>query len=106
MNRPNPVEPNGCAKICPAQMPQEGRKSTETYQDTRPNRRRRCYPTRMAAGPFRLVTFRHRRGYAILDDRSGAIAYTEAHPVSGRPIPAMEPDARRALRIAADLATD
>lgn len=41
----------------------------------------------MAAGPFRLVT----------------IAYAEAHPVTGRPIPALEPDARQALRIAASL---
>ncbi len=69
-------------------------------------RRRRCYPTRMAAGPFRLVTFRRRRGYAIIDERTGAVAYTTPHPISGRPIPAMEPDARHALRIAADLATD
>jgi hypothetical protein len=66
-------------------------------------RRRVCYPTRMTAGPYRLVTFRHRRGFAILDDRTGAIAYTTPHPISGRPIPALEPDARQALRIAADL---
>ena len=66
-------------------------------------RRRITYPTRMAVGPFRLVTFRHQRGYAILDERTGAIAYTTPHPISGRPIPALEPDARHALRIAADL---
>ena len=68
--------------------------------------RRRSYLTRMAVGPFRLVRLRHRRGYAIADDRTGAIAYTGAHPVTGRPVPAVEPDARRALRLAADLATD
>ncbi len=60
----------------------------------------------MAVGPYRLVTFRHRRGFAILDDRSGQVAYTTPHPVSGRPIAALEPDARRALSIAAMLADD
>lgn len=58
----------------------------------------------MAVGPYRLVRFRHRRGFAIIDDRSGQVAYTLAHPITGRPIPALEPDARRALTIAADLA--
>jgi hypothetical protein len=57
----------------------------------------------MTVGPYRLVTFRHRRGFAILDDRSGQVAYTTPHPITGRPIPALEPDARRALRIAASL---
>lgn len=66
-------------------------------------RRRRCYPTRMAVGPYRLVTFRRRRGFAIVDDRTGAIAYTTPHPITGRAMPALEPDARYALRIAADL---
>ena len=69
-------------------------------------RGRRAYPTRMTVGPFRLMKLRHRRGFAIVDDRTGAIAYTEAHPVTGRPIPALEPDARRALRIAAMMAED
>jgi hypothetical protein len=69
-------------------------------------RRRRYYPTRMAVGPYRLVTFRHRRGFAIIDDRTGQAAYTTPHPISGRPIAALEPDAKRALRIAADLAAD
>ncbi len=69
-------------------------------------RRHRCYPTRMAAGAYRLVTFRRRRGYAIMDDRTGTVAYSTPHPVSGRPIPCLEPDARHALRIAADLARD
>lgn len=67
------------------------------------SRRRLYYPTRMAVGPYRLVTFRRQRGYAILDDRTGAVAYTTPHPVSGRPIAALEPDARAALRIAASL---
>lgn len=66
-------------------------------------RRRIHYPTRMAVGPYRLVTFRHRRGFAILDERTGAVAYTTPHPITGRPIAALEPDARRALRIAAQL---
>ena len=70
-------------------------------------RRRRLYfPSRMAVGPFRLATLRHARGYAIVDDRTGQIAYTTAHPISGRPIPALEPDARRALTIAAMLDAD
>jgi hypothetical protein len=63
--------------------------------------RRRCYPTRMTVGPFRLVTLRHRRGYAIVDDRTGRVAYTAAHPISGRPMAALVSDAREALRIAA-----
>ena len=69
-------------------------------------RRRIHYRTHMAVGPFRLVTFRHRRGFAILDDRTGQVAYTTPHPISGRPIAALEPDARRALTIAADLDAD
>jgi hypothetical protein len=68
--------------------------------------RRRLYSTHMTVGPFRLATLRHRRGYVIVDDRTGAIAFTEAHPVTGRPRPALEPDARRALRIAAMMAED
>ncbi len=69
-------------------------------------RRHRIYPTRMHVGPFRLVNLRRCRGFAILDDRTGAIARTARHPITGRPIPALEPDARRALTIAADLARD
>lgn len=69
-------------------------------------RRRIAYRSRMTVGPFRLVTFRHHRGYAIMDDRDGSIAYTTPHPVTGRPIPAYEPDARRALTMAAELASD
>ena len=68
--------------------------------------RRIVYPTRMSVGPFRLATLRHQRGYVIVDDRTGAIAYTTAHPVSGRPIAALAPDAQRALTIAAMLARD
>ncbi len=66
-------------------------------------RRRSAYPTRMTVGPFRLATLRHRRGYVILDDRTGQVAYLTPHPVTGRPIPALEPDARRALNIAASI---
>ena len=67
-------------------------------------RRRIVHRSRMAVGPYRLVTFRHQRGYAILDERTGAVAWTTPHPISGRPIPAYEPDARRALRMAAVMA--
>ena len=67
-------------------------------------RHRIAYRSRMAVGPFRLVTFRHQRGYAILDDRTGTVAWTTPHPISGRPIPAYEADARRALRMAAVMA--
>lgn len=65
-------------------------------------RRRIAYPTAYTVGPLRLVTFRHRRGYAIADE-TGAIVYTTPHPVTGRPMPALEPDARHALRIAANI---
>lgn len=64
--------------------------------------RRITYPTRYTVGPLRLVTFRRRRGYAIAD-ASGAIVYTTPHPVTGRPLPVLEPDARHALRIAAGI---
>lgn len=64
-------------------------------------RRRIHYPTHYAAGPYALVTLRRRRGYAILDERTGEYAYTEAHPVTGRPVPALEPNLDRALSIAA-----
>lgn len=67
------------------------------------SRRRLAYSTRMAVGPYRLVTFRHRRGFAIIDDRTGTVAYTTPHPISGRPIACLEPDARQALRIAASI---
>jgi hypothetical protein len=103
---PKRPKPNACTRNSPAQINGEPLEIAELHQvppANRPTRRRLYYPTRMTAGPFRLVTFRHHRGYAILDDRTGAIAYTEAHPISGRPIPALEPDARQALRIAADL---
>lgn len=65
--------------------------------------RRITYPTPYAVGPLRLVTFRHRRGYAI-SNAAGEIVYTTPHPVTGRPMPALEPDARRALRIAREIA--
>lgn len=69
-------------------------------------RRRLTCQTGMTVGPYRLITFRRRRGFAIIDDRTGRAAYTTPHPITGRPIPQLEPDARRALRIAADLASD
>jgi hypothetical protein len=62
-------------------------------------RRRVTYPTRYTVGPLRLVTVRRCRGYAIAD-ASGAIVWNELHPVTGRPIPKLEPDIRRALTIA------
>ena len=64
-------------------------------------RRRIVYPTALAVGPMRLATLRHQRGYVIVDDRTGRIAATVAHPITGRPMPALEPDARRALQVAA-----
>ena len=67
-------------------------------------RHRIAYRSRMAVGPFRLITFRHTRGWAILNENTGQVEYTTAHPISGRPIPAYEPDARRALRMAAVMA--
>ena len=67
-------------------------------------RHRIAYRSRMAVGPYRLVTFRHQRGYAILDERTGIVAWTTPHPISGRPVPAYEPDARRALRMASVMA--
>lgn len=69
-------------------------------------RRHIQYPTHYAAGPYRLVQLRRRRGYAIRDDRTGEYAYTEAHPISGRPVPALEPNLDRALAIAAMIARD
>jgi hypothetical protein len=68
-------------------------------------KRRIRYPTPYSLGPLRLVTFRHRRGFAITDER-GRCVWTTPHPVSGRPIPQLEPDARRALRIMAAIIDD
>lgn len=63
--------------------------------------RRLYYPTHYAVGPYQLVTLRRRRGYAILDSRTGRWGYTERVPVRGRPV--LEPNLDRALRIAASL---
>jgi hypothetical protein len=65
-------------------------------------RHRVAYPTPYAVGPLRLVTFRRRRGYAIAD-AAGAIVYTTPHPITGRLMPAIEPDVRRALRTAQEI---
>ena len=62
--------------------------------------RGRAQQTRFAVGPLRLVTYRQERGYGIIDSRTGRPAYTESHPVSGRPIVALVPDVHRALLIA------
>lgn len=64
---------------------------------TRP--RRIVYPTHYRIGSLQLVTLRRRRGYAIAT-LDGRIVFTEAHPISGRPIPALRQDVREALRIA------
>jgi len=69
---------------------------------TRGARRRRTYPTGYSVGPLRLVVFRHRRGYVIVDE-AGAVAWTTPHPITGRPMPVLEPDARRALRMAREI---
>lgn len=68
---------------------------------------RRTYPTpyslsRIGRETLYLVTLRRRRGYAIAD-ASGTVVWTTPHPVSGRPMPMLEPDARRALRMAAEI---
>jgi hypothetical protein len=50
--------------------------------------RRYTFPTPHAVGPYRLVRFRLMGGYAIADTRArGRYAWTEPHPVTGRPIP-------------------
>ena len=69
-------------------------------------RRHLNYPTHYSAGPYRLVTLRRRRGYAIVDSRTGAYAYTAHHPVSDRAVPALEPNIDRALAIARMMAAD
>jgi hypothetical protein len=49
---------------------------------------RYSFPTSHAIGPYRLVTFRHRGGYAIADTRArGRYVWTEPNPTTGRPIP-------------------
>lgn len=62
------------------------------------------YATPYSVGPFRLVRIRRRSGFAIVDSRTGRIAWTRANPTTGRPIPAMIPSAREALTIARSLA--
>jgi len=66
--------------------------------------RRVILPTRMNVGPYRLATLHQRRGYVVVDDRTGRIAYTQAHPISGRPVMCWEPNVRRALQIAGMMA--
>lgn len=63
-------------------------------------RQRIAYPTRHTVGPLELVTFRRSRGYAIRDTRDGSYPWTTPSPRSGRLIPDVEPDLRRALRMA------
>lgn len=65
-------------------------------------RRRITYPTRYTLGPLRLVTLRRQHGYAIAN-AAGEIVATRPHPISGRPIPALAPNPRAALRIAAEI---
>jgi hypothetical protein len=67
------------------------------------SRRRLTFPTAHHVGPFRIVTMRQVRGYAILDDRTGRPAWTEAHPITGRPRALMVPTVPVALRIARSL---
>ena len=68
-------------------------------------RRRIVYPTRYRVGALQLVTLRRRTGYAIAD-MTGRIVFTAAHPISGRPVPALRQNVREALRIAADIDRD
>ena len=65
--------------------------------------RRLIFPTAHHVGPFRIVTMRQQRGYAILDDRTGRPAWTEPHPVTGRDRALMVPTVHIALRIARSL---
>lgn len=65
--------------------------------------RRTLYPTKHTVGPFRIATIRQATGFVILDDRTGRPAYTESHPISGRPMAARIPRLAEALRIAATL---
>jgi hypothetical protein len=77
------------------------------YPQRRMTAHRTQYPTHYAVGPYRLVTLRRRRGYAIIDSRTGQYAYTARHPNGGRAyVPAVEPNVDRALAIARMMADD
>jgi len=62
-----------------------------------------CLPNPHDGRPVPPDHVRHRLGFAILDERSRQVACTTPHPVGGRPIAALEPDAKRALSIAAEI---
>ncbi len=65
--------------------------------------RRRAYPTRYTAGPYRVVELSLRRGFAVVDDH-GRYALTHQTP-TGRPVPSTYelPEAiRRMHELAAD----
>jgi hypothetical protein len=64
--------------------------------------RRLTYPTGRSIGGYQVVTFRHTRGFAILAP-DGTAAYTSAHPVTGRPRPALLPTMREALTVAEEI---
>jgi hypothetical protein len=65
--------------------------------------RRILYPTAHHVGPFRVARRRQTRGFVIIDDRTGRPAWTEPHPVTGRPRALLVPRIAEALRIAANL---
>lgn len=55
-------------------------------------------------GTYQPARLRRVRGWTIVDTRTGRIAWTEPHPISGRARPAIVPTFAAALRIAEDLA--
>jgi hypothetical protein len=65
--------------------------------------RRTLYPTSHHVGPYRLAKIRHAHGYVIVDDRTGRAAWTEPHPITGRPRAVLVGRITEALRIAAQL---
>jgi len=49
---------------------------------------RYTFPTTHTDGPYRLVRFRLRGGYAIADTRArGRYGWTEPNPTTGQPMP-------------------
>lgn len=65
--------------------------------------RRHIFPTPHHVGPFRIATRRQQRGFIIVDERTGRPAYTERHPITGRPIAAVVATIPAALTIAGSL---
>ena len=66
--------------------------------------RRILYVTPGGPGPYQPARLRRVRGWTIVDTRTGRIAWTEPHPLTGRARPAIVPTFAAALQIAEDLA--